>query len=67
MGVAQATTVRDAETLHRALAASREGPGPWVIVAKVDESAPTVKPPLDCVLIKQRFMAALDHDADSRQ
>jgi thiamine pyrophosphate-dependent acetolactate synthase large subunit-like protein len=30
-----------------------------VIVAKVAESAPRGKPPLDCVFIKQRFMAAL--------
>ncbi len=30
-----------------------------MIVAKVAESAPTVKPPLDCVFIKQRFMAAI--------
>jgi hypothetical protein len=34
-------------------------PGPWVIVAKVDESAPGGKPPLDCVLIKHRFMTAI--------
>ena len=32
---------------------------PLVIVAKVKESAPTAKPPLDCVFIKQRFMAAI--------
>jgi hypothetical protein len=29
------------------------------IVAKVTESAPTAKPPLDCVFIKQRFMCAI--------
>jgi thiamine pyrophosphate-dependent acetolactate synthase large subunit-like protein len=33
--------------------------GPLFIVAKVTESAPTAKPPLDCVFIKQRFMAAI--------
>jgi hypothetical protein len=33
----------------------------------VDESAPTAKPPLDCVDIKNRFMAALNLEADSRQ
>jgi thiamine pyrophosphate-dependent acetolactate synthase large subunit-like protein len=33
--------------------------GPVFIVAKVEESAPTAKPPLDCVYIKQRFMSAL--------
>jgi thiamine pyrophosphate-dependent acetolactate synthase large subunit-like protein len=34
-------------------------PGPLLVVAKVDESAPTGKPPLDCVHIKQRFMRAI--------
>ena len=29
------------------------------IVAKVEGSMPTAKPPLDCVFIKQRFMAAI--------
>ena len=33
--------------------------GPWVLIAKVEENAPTMKPPLDCVFIKQRFMAAI--------
>jgi hypothetical protein len=33
--------------------------GPMFIVAKVNESAPTAKPPLDCVFIKQRFMSAI--------
>jgi sulfopyruvate decarboxylase subunit beta len=33
--------------------------GPLFIVAKVTESAPTAKPPLDCVFIKQRFMSAI--------
>ena len=33
--------------------------GPLFIVAKVKESAPTAKPPLDCVFIKQRFMTAI--------
>ncbi len=41
------------------MARTRTEAGPWVIVAKVSESAPTVKPPLDCVFIKQRFMAAI--------
>jgi thiamine pyrophosphate-dependent acetolactate synthase large subunit-like protein len=59
MGVRQTATVRDAQQLQLALEASRTHPGPWVIVAKVDESAPTAKPPFDCVDIKNRFMAAL--------
>lgn len=33
--------------------------GPLFLVAKVKESAPTAKPPLDCVFIKHRFMSAL--------
>ena len=67
MGVRQTATVRDAQQLELALDASRQSPGPWVVVAKVDESAPTVKPPLDCVDIKNRFIAALNLEADSRQ
>jgi thiamine pyrophosphate-dependent acetolactate synthase large subunit-like protein len=59
MGIAHTTTVRGAAPLQNALAAVRETPGPWVVVVKVDESAPIAKPPLDCVLIKQRFMEAL--------
>jgi thiamine pyrophosphate-dependent acetolactate synthase large subunit-like protein len=62
MGLTRTATVRDPARLAAALGASREAPGPWVIVVKVEESAPTVKPPLDCVYIKQRFMAALDRD-----
>jgi thiamine pyrophosphate-dependent acetolactate synthase large subunit-like protein len=43
--------------------AEREGQTS-VIVAKVAESAPRGKPPLDCVFIKQRFMRALGvHEA----
>ena len=57
MGVARTATVR---TDGRAEArSSATAGGPWVIVAKVAESAPTAKPPLDCVFIKQRFMAAI--------
>ena len=59
MGVPVTVTVRDEAQLRAALAAARKGSGPTVIVAKVSESAPTVKPPLDCVFIKQRFMAAI--------
>jgi len=59
MGLHATATVRDAETFAAAIARARVEPGPWVIVAKVSESAPAVKPPLDCVFIKQRFMAAI--------
>jgi phosphonopyruvate decarboxylase len=53
MMIADATTVRTGAELTEALGRSR------FIVAKVRESAPTAKPPLDCVYIKQRFMAAI--------
>jgi thiamine pyrophosphate-dependent acetolactate synthase large subunit-like protein len=55
----RAVTVDDAGALEAAVAFTAAESGPWVIVAKVTESAPTVKPPLDCVFIKQRFMAAI--------
>jgi sulfopyruvate decarboxylase subunit beta len=53
MRIAATATVRTAADLRAHLADAR------LIVAKVTESAPTAKPPLDCVFIKQRFMAAL--------
>ena len=59
LGAAHAVTVRTDDELGAALTRSASEPGPWVIVAKVRESAPTMKPPLDCVFIKQRFMAAI--------
>jgi len=70
LGIAAATTVRDEGELRAALEvgaaadapSNRDGaapPGPRVIIAKVAESAPSVKPPLDCVFIKQRVMTAI--------
>jgi thiamine pyrophosphate-dependent acetolactate synthase large subunit-like protein len=59
MGAAATVTVRTADEFDAAIARARVEDGPWVIVAKVAESAPLVKPPLDCVYIKQRFMAAI--------
>lgn len=56
MGIAAAATVRAKPELRRALA---EVTGPLFVVAKVKESPPTAKPPLDCVFIKQRFMSAI--------
>jgi sulfopyruvate decarboxylase subunit beta len=58
MQVASAVTVRTADALANALAAGAQA-GPAVIVAKVAESAPTARPPLDGVALKQRFMSAL--------
>ena len=65
MGIVRSGTVRDAAALSALFRESRGVPGPWLVVAKVEESAPTAKPPLDCVFIKQRFMAALGN-SDSR-
>jgi thiamine pyrophosphate-dependent acetolactate synthase large subunit-like protein len=58
MGFTATRVVRTADEFDQALMDTRVEPGPWAILAKVRESAPTVKPPLDCVWIKQRFMAA---------
>jgi thiamine pyrophosphate-dependent acetolactate synthase large subunit-like protein len=54
-----ATTVTTAEQFERALDRAEEHRAAMVIVAKVEESIPAGKPPLDCVFIKQRFMAAI--------
>jgi thiamine pyrophosphate-dependent acetolactate synthase large subunit-like protein len=59
MGAPATATVRTDGEFDAAIARARVEDGPWVIVAKVSESAPTVKPPLECVFIKQRFMAAI--------
>jgi thiamine pyrophosphate-dependent acetolactate synthase large subunit-like protein len=54
--VSSAATVRTEAELRAAL---RTTGGPAMIVAKVSESAPTARPPLDCVMLKRRFMSAL--------
>ena len=59
LGIAATATVRMPGELERVMARTRTEGGPWVIVAKVDESQPTVKPPQDCVAIKNRFMTAI--------
>jgi thiamine pyrophosphate-dependent acetolactate synthase large subunit-like protein len=53
MGIAATVTARTSGDLRTALESSR------LVVAKVTESAPTAKPPLDCVFIKNRFMSAI--------
>ena len=58
-GIASATTVDTEAALSGAMETSRHVPGPHVIVAIVDESAPVAKPPLDCVFLKHRFMTAI--------
>ena len=57
MRIAEAVTVWSESALRASLDRSR------FIVAKVDESRPAVKPPLDYVGIKQRFMAAIGSPA----
>jgi hypothetical protein len=59
MGARVTATTRTEHEFDAAVARARVEDGPWVIVAKVSESTPAVKPPLDCVFIKQRFMAAI--------
>ena len=61
LGAAATATVRTEAEFDAAIARARVEDGPWVIVAKVSESTPAVKPPLDCVFIKQRFMSAIDN------
>ena len=63
MRIADAITVRTDAELGAAIDRTRPRAGgrgaPALIVAKVHESAPTVKPPLDYVAIKNRFMSAI--------
>ena len=59
LGIAGSATVRTPAAFDARIDRALRAPGPWIIVAKVAESAPVAKPPLDCVLLKQRFMAAL--------
>ena len=58
MRVDLAVTVRTSDALAAALDTALQS-GPAVIVAKVAESAPTAKPPLDGAALKERLMAAL--------
>src|SRR5262245_25862920 len=59
MGAPATAVARSEPEFDRTIARALVEPGPWVIVAKVSESVPTDKPPLDCVFIKQRFMEAI--------
>ena len=59
MGFQQTATVRTLDALRQILDRSRVEAGPWMILAKVEETRPSVKPPLDYAGIKQRFMAAI--------
>jgi len=59
MGFPKTATVRTLDALRQVVDRSRTEAGPWMIVAKVEETRPSVKPPLDYVAIKRRFMAAI--------
>jgi phosphonopyruvate decarboxylase len=59
MGIGSSCTVRTLEALTAALIRAQAEPGPWLVVAKVEENRPLTKPPQDGVFIKQRFMTAL--------
>jgi phosphonopyruvate decarboxylase len=59
MGAPATATVRTPSQFDEVLTRTRAQPGPWVIIAKVDETHPTTKPSLDYVFIKQRFMSAM--------
>ncbi len=65
MGIHASVTVRDEPELRRAIARAQAEPGPWMINAKVAESTPQARPPLDCVFIKQRFMSAIGNPEPS--
>jgi thiamine pyrophosphate-dependent acetolactate synthase large subunit-like protein len=60
LGITTTATVQTSMELDAAIARVAAESGPWVIVMKVDENVPDVKPPLDCVFIKHRFMKALE-------
>lgn len=59
MGLASAVEATTLEQLTEAIARTAGADGPHIIVAKVTESAPIAKPPLDCVYLKHRFMEAM--------
>jgi thiamine pyrophosphate-dependent acetolactate synthase large subunit-like protein len=59
MGISNARTVSDPAAFDALLEEAKRVAGPWLIVVKVTESAPTAKPPLDCQYIRRRFVEAL--------
>jgi thiamine pyrophosphate-dependent acetolactate synthase large subunit-like protein len=59
MRIASAVTVRTEKDLRSCLDRVTIADRPKVLVVKVAESTPTVKPPNDCVMLKERFMAAI--------
>jgi thiamine pyrophosphate-dependent acetolactate synthase large subunit-like protein len=59
LGIQNSREVRSIEELLDAMRRSEDERAAALVVAKVRESAPIGKPPLDCVFLKQRFMAAI--------
>jgi thiamine pyrophosphate-dependent acetolactate synthase large subunit-like protein len=59
LGIPKVMTIREPEAFDAAISRALREPGPWVIVAKVQESGISTKPPLDSPMIKRRFMAAM--------
>ncbi len=55
----ESSTARTADEFEQALDRLETSGQTAVLVVKVQESVPAGKPPLDCVFIKQRFMAAV--------
>jgi thiamine pyrophosphate-dependent acetolactate synthase large subunit-like protein len=63
----ESVTVRTEDEFEQALDRLEVLGRTAVLVAKVKESVPAGKPPLDCVFIKQRFMAAIGCPEDGTQ
>jgi thiamine pyrophosphate-dependent acetolactate synthase large subunit-like protein len=59
MGIGASVAVSTPNELDAALTQTAGAPGPHVIVARVEETPPSMKPPQDGVFIKQRFMRAI--------
>jgi thiamine pyrophosphate-dependent acetolactate synthase large subunit-like protein len=59
LGIQGAAMVRTSEQFDLAIDRALTKDGPWVVVAKVAESAPVARPSLDYVGIKRRFMESM--------
>jgi thiamine pyrophosphate-dependent acetolactate synthase large subunit-like protein len=59
MRIPASVSVHEPRELRDAIRRASVEPGPWMINAKVTESVPQARPPLDCVSIKHRFMEAI--------
>jgi thiamine pyrophosphate-dependent acetolactate synthase large subunit-like protein len=64
VGVERTCVARSGPDLDAVLTQCRRTRGPWVIVVKVRESHPVVKPPLDCQFLTRRFMSAMGVSPD---